>query len=117
MPNRYMILFAASIVALVAVFIYFIVTLASGSLFMSDVTVAKILITIFAFLGLIMLCVCLMIYSLIKYARSKDTSVQQELMTKCISCGATIGITELSCPRCFTLQPPGGRSPSFFKKH
>jgi len=117
MPNKYLILFAASIVALVASFIAFIIMIVSGDLFAYDASVADIMITIFVYLGVVMLCMLLMLYSLIKYGKSKSHSAQQDLTTKCISCGATIGITELSCPRCFTLQPPGGRSPSLFRKH
>ncbi|MDR0334482.1 MAG: hypothetical protein LBH69_01160 [Methanomassiliicoccaceae archaeon] len=112
----YLALAIASIVAMVIVFGAFIVTLVSGDIFYGEVTVASILITIFLFLGLILLCVFLFVFFLMKYAKSKGNTAYVELTKKCISCGTTIGVTELSCPRCFTLQPPGGSSPSVFRK-
>jgi len=114
-PKVYLVLLAVSIIGMVAAFIFFIITLASDK-FYSDPSVSDILITIFMFVGLIMVFVILMVYSLIKYSSAGTHSARPDLTKQCISCGTTIGITELTCPRCFTLQPPGGSSPTFFRR-
>jgi len=112
----YLVLAAASIIGMVAAFIFFVIALASDELYSKDPSVLDILLPIFLYLGLVMLFVFLLVYSLIKYDKSKRHTQYEELTKKCISCGTTIGLTELSCPRCFTLQPPGGSSPSFFRR-
>jgi hypothetical protein len=115
-PKAYLILAIISFIGVVAAFIFFIATIASDGFYSGDSTVSDIMITIFTYLGLVMLFVFLGVFFLIKYAKANNYSAQSELTKKCISCGTVIGITEMSCPRCFTLQPPGGSSPSIFRR-
>ena len=112
----YLVLAAASVIGMIAAFVFFIITIASDKFYSDDPSVFGILLTIFMYLGLVMLFVLLLIYSLFKYDKSKRHSAYEELTKKCISCGTTLGLTELTCHRCFTLQPPGGSSPSFFRR-
>jgi len=114
--KAYLALVVLAFIGMIATFIFFISALASDSFYSSDATVASILITIFGFIGLFLLFVLLMVYGLVKYADPRGRSYHSEPTKKCISCGQELAMTDLSCHRCFVLQPPGGSSPGLFKR-
>jgi hypothetical protein len=104
-PRVCRILAAAAGTAAVAVFIIFIYRMATGDIFGYDAAVSDILLEIFIFMGLSGLLFFLMILFIIKYTVAKNYRDDRPFVKRCVSCGTEIGITDMSCHRCFVLQP------------
>jgi len=113
--KMYLLLAAASFAGIFAAFILLVLALVSDP-FGVETEVFDILLTIFLYFGLIGIMTGAAVYFMIKYAKAKNGQTFRPLTKRCVSCGHEMGITELSCPRCFILQPPEDRSGHIFRK-
>jgi hypothetical protein len=87
----------------IGAFSFFIYSMVTGDIFATD-SVFGIMLNIFLFLGIMLLSLIVMAFCLIRYVGRKG-SVNTILTKRCPSCGTEMGVTEMSYPRCFTLQP------------
>ena len=111
----YLALAAASFAGIFVSFILLILALVYDP-FGTETEVFDILLTIFLYFGLIGLMTGMAVFFMIGYTKAKNGHIFRPLTKRCVSCGHEIGITELSCPRCFVLQPPEDRSGPLFRK-
>jgi len=109
-PKIYLLLAVAAAIGLVITFGIFVNSKISGSFF-EETTVSGILLTIGIFVIGITVLMPLMALSLMKYLSSRNAPVRAPPTKKCPSCGTEMDEKEMSCPRCFTLQPVGGHGP------
>ena len=112
----YLVLAGVSLVGIFAAMGFFVMKMVSDDFFGEDTTVFDILTTVFLYLGLMMLSACLMAFSITRYFKTNDGRTRGPLTKRCVSCGHEIGIMDLSCSRCFVLQPPEDRSGHIFRK-
>jgi hypothetical protein len=92
---RMMLLSIGGILAAIMLFIYLMITSDGGSIFLY----------IFGLMGLFVVMIILVIFFALRFSRPAFRGSNIENMTKaCGACGHTIGITELTCPRCLTIQ-------------
>jgi hypothetical protein len=100
--RTYLILAIFSVIGLFAaagLFIYRMVT--------SELTeVSELLMTIGLYVGSVVTFMLLIAYFMIKFVGSMASSSVIANTKRCVSCGMMISITDLSCPRCFAIQPP-----------
>jgi hypothetical protein len=87
----------ASVAGIFVLFAFMVYSIVSGSM--------SILLTIFLFIGLFILLIVLITFFALGFARPAFRGSNIEEMTKaCGACGHTINITDLSCPKCMTIQ-------------
>ena len=105
-PKTYLILAIACVIGIFISFGAFAVSMFSSE-FYTELDVYGMIFTIFLYIGMASLFMLLAVIFFIKYNRAKHPPVI--ISTKqCASCGTTMGAMEMSCPRCFSLQPPDG---------
>ena len=102
-PKGYLVLAALGAFGMAAAFALFIYSMVAGDIFGTE-SLTDIILNILMFLGILMLSMAVMVVCLIKYLKNKD-GVNVVPTKRCPSCGTEMGVTEMSCPRCFTLQP------------
>jgi hypothetical protein len=98
----YLFMAIAAAIGMFAAFVLFIYTLAT---FDYHNNVESVILYIFLFLGLMLAAVLIMVFSLLRYIRSKAGRSNITMTKNCASCGQTMGATEFSCPKCRSLQP------------
>ena len=101
-PKTCLLLTIVCAIAIVVVFISFMNMMIRMDF---GTSVSDIIISIFAHIGTIALLMFMMVMFLLKYIVSKKISQSAHPMKACVSCGQAMEITEMSCPRCFALQP------------
>ncbi|MCL2785989.1 MAG: hypothetical protein FWD81_02050 [Methanomassiliicoccaceae archaeon] len=106
MSRHYLIVAAVGCVGMILAMVLLIHTLTSGDLFEMDVS--DILLNIFIVIGIMIVSMLLLVFSMISYTRRRMT-VGYTPTKRCQSCGAEMNVTEMSCPRCFSLQPTDKR--------
>ena len=99
----YLMLAVICLIGAVIVFGFFILFMIDGS-FLDDLSVTGLLLEIFMYLGLSMMFLVSASVFFMIYLR-KGVAEHNVPMKTCPSCGQTMDIKEMSCPRCFTLQP------------
>jgi hypothetical protein len=104
--NGYLVLAIASIIGAVAMFALFIMKMTSEEFLNPDGSVFIMILSILAYIGLASMFMLLSALFFIKYYRAKNGAGTVFKTKKCVSCGTEMDIMEMSCPRCFTLQPP-----------
>ena len=105
-PKAYLALTVIGAVGMFASFVLFIVMMATGDIFYYE-SVFIIILTIFGYLGAVCFFILLMVFGIVKFSVAQQVAAQKRPLTKkCVSCGHEIGYTDMSCSRCFTLQPP-----------
>ena len=103
----YLIMAIASFILLMAVVGYFVFTMITEDIFLGDVM--DIMMTIFLFLGMLFVSIVLMVVFMIKFMSTGTQSTVKQNTKRCVSCGTQMGIYDVSCPRCFSIQPNDGR--------
>ena len=106
-PTGYLMLAIFALFGIIGAFSFFIYSLAVDDMFATD-SVFDIMLNISLFLGVLLLSLVVMVFCLIRYM-SRKGSVNVIPTKRCTSCGTEMGVTEMSCPRCFTLQPADER--------
>jgi uncharacterized BrkB/YihY/UPF0761 family membrane protein len=101
----YLILGAAAVIGAIAAFGFFIYTMMSGDIFEEEFSPFNMVLRTFLLIGVSFILMFLAIFFFARSTTAQNEYNNRSQMKKCISCGAVIGVTEMSCPRCFVLQP------------
>jgi len=102
-PKMYLVLAIACCLGAVLAFGLFISYMITGD-FLDDFSVTGLITRIFIFLGLATVFMTLALIFFIK-SSARGSSIRNVPTKTCPSCGQTMDTKEMSCPRCFTLQP------------
>ena len=108
--KAYLLLTILSFICMIAVFVLFVIEMATGDTMGENASTFGILITVLLYMGAIGLLAMMMAFSLIRYFSWNAHYAGRVMTKKCTACGTEMPITELSCPRCFVLQPADGNS-------
>jgi formate hydrogenlyase subunit 3/multisubunit Na+/H+ antiporter MnhD subunit len=106
----YLILAILSFIGIFVAIGMFSIWMMDGSFLDDDLSMSALMLRIFLYVGALGAMLFLTSFFFIKYAKAQAGRTNPYPVKKCTSCGAELGITELSCPRCFTLQPPEDRN-------
>ena len=101
----YLVLALAAGVGMIAMIALFVSTMISGDMFATD-SILSIMLSIMVYMiGFIVMMILLVVFFM-KYTVSKSGhQVTGTPKKNCASCGALMDVTDMSCPRCFSLQP------------
>ena len=103
-PKIYAVIGILCIIGVFVSFGYFAYRMMSDD-FLDDFSVTGIILNILLYIGSACFFMFMAALSISRYLRSKDTSDPDRLTKTCPSCGHVMAITEMSCPRCYTLLP------------
>ena len=105
----YLVLAVAAFIGMFVALLIFIMRMINLGNVPDDDILTYIFTTLIVFMLLSMAMISLMIFCLIKYSAKKRSAYDRVLTKRCVSCGTELGFNEMSCPRCFVLQPPDRR--------
>jgi formate hydrogenlyase subunit 3/multisubunit Na+/H+ antiporter MnhD subunit len=101
----YLVLAIAAGIGMIAMIALFATSMFSGDIFEIESVLTMIMWIMVYMFGFIIMMVLAIVFFL-KYSVSKSAhQVSGTLKKNCASCGALMEVTEMSCPRCFSLQP------------
>ena len=107
-PNAYLVLSILCGMGIFVAFGVFAYSMATSDPFGDENPVLSIMFGVLLYIGTAGLMMFLMAFFFTRYSRAKGQRPSGVPVKVCVSCGAAIDAMEMSCPRCFALQPPGG---------
>ncbi|MCL2143170.1 MAG: hypothetical protein FWH44_04580 [Methanomassiliicoccaceae archaeon] len=108
-PNVYLALSILCGIGIFAAFGVFAYNMTTSDPFGDDSSAFGIVLSVLLYLVTAGVMMFLMAFFFIRYSRTKGQRSSGVPTKICVSCGAEIDAMEMSCPRCFTLQPADGR--------